>query len=76
MATTCLPLKRCGTVYPGWMNGSHPTVAEGKVIRKVWFTKESCYGDWWIIQVKNCGPFYIYKFSGTPGCDMRFCGAD
>ena len=29
MPTSCPPYKRCGTTAPGWLNGGHPTVADG-----------------------------------------------
>ncbi|CAB4036799.1 Hypothetical predicted protein, partial [Paramuricea clavata] len=38
MASSCVPQRRCGTHAPGWMNGAHPTVADGKVTRKVCYT--------------------------------------
>lgn len=30
----CIPINRCGTRAPGWLNGKHPTVDEGIVNRK------------------------------------------
>ena len=38
MADKCVLLYRCGTKYPGWLNGTHPTVAEGVVTRTVCYT--------------------------------------
>ena len=35
MSTSCVPKYRCGAHITGWMNGAHPTVADGKVTRKV-----------------------------------------
>jgi len=40
MADKCVPTNYCGTHYPGWLSGRHPTVAEGVVTRKV------CYDHW------------------------------
>ena len=31
MLTTRPPIYRCDTNAPGWMNGGHPTVVDGKV---------------------------------------------
>ena len=77
MPTSCVSENRCGTHAPGWMDGAHPTVADGKVTRKV------CYG--WSgnccrrsnnIEVVNCGLYYVYKLGPTPGCTLRYCGSD
>ena len=75
MADKCVPRYRCGTEYPGWLDGSHPTVAEGVVTRKV------CHHNWgdccsWreIIKVKNCRSFYVYELYRTFRCPMRYCG--
>ena len=35
MADKCVPANLCGTRYPGWLNGTHPTVSEGVVTRRV-----------------------------------------
>jgi len=31
MADKCVPTNYCGTQHPGWLDGRHPTVAEGVV---------------------------------------------
>ncbi|CAH3166844.1 unnamed protein product, partial [Pocillopora meandrina] len=33
MPTTRVPAYRCGTDWSGWLNGTHPTVEDGKVRR-------------------------------------------
>ena len=75
MADKCFLMYRCGTVVPGWLYGSHPTIAEGVVTRKVCYHR---YGDccWQssIIQVKNCSSYYVYKLQKLPGCPLRYCG--
>ncbi len=80
MAEECLPMYRCGTYAPGWLNGSHPTVAEGAVTRKV------CYHGWdifkgfkccyWsnIVKVKKCSGYYVYELEIPPNCPLRYCG--
>ena len=77
MPTSCPSRYRCGTNAPGWLNGGHPTVADGKVTRQVCFhwSSNCCY---WStnIQVRNCGSFYVYYFSSTPECYLRYCGSD
>ncbi len=75
MATTCPLENRCDASWAGWLNGAHPAVAEGTVIRKVCFRfKVYCCRKSIFIQVKNCGSYYIYNLRGTPGCNMRYCG--
>jgi len=80
MATTCVPTHHCGTDSTGWLNGAHPTVAEGQVTRQVCFNWNSNCCTWSInIQVQSCGDFFIYNISGTPSvhpCHLRYCGAD
>ena len=82
MADKCVPTNYCGTHYPGWLSGSHPTVAEGVVTRKV------CYHYWYYywygtinccyysnnIRVRNCGAFFVYELQKPPRCDLRYCG--
>ena len=77
MSTSCPPVGRCGAATPGWLNGTHPTVAEGKVTRQVCFSWTSGCCEWSRnIQVRNCGAFYVYYFSGVPTCSLRYCGSD
>ncbi|XP_078377310.1 pancreatic secretory granule membrane major glycoprotein GP2-like [Oculina patagonica] len=82
MPTSCPPDWRCGTVATGWLNGEHPSVAEGKVTRQVCFHMNSdcCVNSNWewsnYIQVRNCGSFYVYYLSNTPGCHFRYCSTD
>ena len=80
MAATCVPDYHCGTHATGWLNGAHPTVAEGQVTRQVCFNWISNCCNWSInIQVQSCGDFFIYYISGTPQehpCHLRYCGAD
>ena len=77
MPTSCVPKARCGAYAPGWMDGTHPTVADGKVARRV------CYHDYANcceysnnIMVVNCGQYYVYKLSPSPRCFLRYCGSD
>ena len=70
MPTTCVAQSKCGTSFPGWLNGNHPTVAEGDVRREVCFHKNSicCHHQYGNIRVKNCTFYYIYKLLPTSGC--------
>ena len=77
MPTTRPAIYSCNTDSPGWLNGRHPTVTEGKVTRTVcfrWSASDCEYST--NIHVANCGSFYIYYFSGTPRCWLRYCGSD
>ncbi|KAK3754727.1 hypothetical protein QZH41_007046 [Actinostola sp. cb2023] len=77
IATSCVPTYRCGTYAPGWMNGSHPTPAEGIVTRNVCYhwASQCCYLNN-MIRVKNCGGFYVYELDQPPGCALRYCGSN
>ena len=71
MADACVHFGHCGTNWPGWLNGSHPAVADGAVQRKVCFTdycKISVF-----ISVRNCGAFYVYKLRPL-SVNLRYCG--
>ena len=77
MPTACVPINRCNTRATGWLNGNHPTVADGQVTRQVCFHWSSNCSNWSTnIQVRNCGEYFVYLLSGTPGCSLRYCGTD
>jgi len=77
MPTTCVAGEKCGTFSPGWLNGIHPTVADGEVIRQVCFVfSTDCCPTSTHIRVKNCTSYYVYKLRRTPGCNKRYCGTD
>ena len=64
---------QCGAYRPGWMEGEHPTVGQGKVPRTVYFqgyrnTKEFST----TVKVVNCGQFYVYHLTDTDG--GIYCG--
>ena len=79
MADSCVSMSHCGTMFPGWLTGGHPGVAEGVVQRKVCFTKSlGCCGASIYINVRNCGSYYVYKLMPLPSCSpiirTRYCG--
>ena len=77
MPTTRLPAYRCGTTWSGWLDGAHPTVEDGKVLRIVCFSDRSARCKYSKkIFVKNCGSYFIYNLRGTSSCDLRYCGTD
>ena len=36
MPSSCVSKYRCGCHAPGWLNGAHPSVEDGKVVRQIW----------------------------------------
>ena len=75
MPDKCVPKQQCGTHAPGWLNGSHPSVADGAVQRKVCFHWSSGCCQWsQDIRVRNCGGFYVYELPPTRYCSLRYCG--
>ena len=75
MAESCVDMFRCGTTTPGWLNGSHPTVNEGAVQRRVclsYFT-DCCLSSTYI-RVRNCGGFFVYQLKPLTYCYSRYCG--
>ena len=74
MPTFCVPTRRCGTHAPGWLNGSHPSVREGVVTRRVCYHWGSNCCNWENdIQIQNCGAFYVYRLVKPPQCYLRYC---
>lgn len=76
MATACVPKNRCNTHATGWLNGCHPTVADGQVTRQACFHWSSNCCNWsTYIQVRNCGEYFVYLLRGIPvACSLRYCG--
>lgn len=67
--------RRCGARYPGWMNGSHPSMEEKVVSRDVCFVLGDRPCRWKVpIKVQNCGDFYVYKLTAPTYCNQRYCG--
>jgi len=84
MPESCPDRLSCGTVVPIWMNGKHPTVDEGTVIRKACgnFANEEagqadpCCEHSVNIAVKNCGSYFVYYLTPTPSCPVAYCAGD
>ena len=76
MAESCVDSGHCGTDAPGWLNESHPAVADGVVRGKVCFAySNSCCHYSTYIGIRNCGEFYVYKLERLPHCHLRYCGS-
>ena len=76
MQTSCQPTNRCWTRITSWINGGHPSVADGQVSRTVFFYWTSgCCEFSTSIKVKNCGSYYVFYVNGIPNYG-RYCGTD
>ena len=74
MPDKCVLVYRCGTENPVWLNGAHPTVAEGVVTRTVCYSGyKGCCLPSSIIKVKNCSGYYVYELHRTRYWS-RYCG--
>ena len=73
MADKCVPENHCGTQYPGWLNGTHPTVADGVVTRAV------CYPDRYYYWYHHYYHYYWYQSNNccylSNNIRVRNCGA-
>ncbi|CAH3158011.1 unnamed protein product, partial [Porites lobata] len=79
MTTSCPPTEKCNTAAPGWLNGTHPDVADGIVTRQVCFSYIAGCCKWQThIQVRNCSEYIVYYLHSTPhpGGYLRYCGSD
>ena len=68
----------CGTDYPGWLLGGHPSPGE-QVNRTVHFQllHENKTVDRLVaveVLVYNCFGYYVYKLPNTPYCNFGYCG--
>lgn len=75
MPTSCVKINHCGANAPGWINGTHPPVADGASTVQVCFNwVHNCCRWSTYIRVRNCSGFYVYELKKTPGCRLRYCG--
>ena len=65
----------CGTIAPIWMQGQHPSTAEGTVVRTgcVNFNNQSGGCIPIPIKVRNCNDFFVYRLVAPYGCHMAYC---
>ncbi|KAK7467891.1 hypothetical protein BaRGS_00036866, partial [Batillaria attramentaria] len=80
MPEHCIDREKCGTIVPLWMNGTHPTVVDGRVYRYVCANLQSgaagatpCCEQKVKIAVRNCGNYFVYFIQPTPSCPMAYC---
>ena len=68
------PMDSCGTAVPGWLNGAHPTVAEGIVTRQACFHWLDGPCQWGVnIKVVNCNTHFLYELPDVLVCKARYC---
>jgi cysteine-rich repeat protein len=66
---------RCATHATGWLNGVHPTLADGVVARQACFNWSGNTCSWNAnIQVVACPGYYLYNLVAPPACSLRYCG--
>ncbi|KAL2100678.1 hypothetical protein ACEWY4_002439 [Coilia grayii] len=78
MPDSCMPTYRCSTHAPIWLNGSHPSPADGVVTRQlcVHWNNDCCYFQPPSIQVKACpGNYTVYEFVDPFHCYLAYCAA-
>ena len=65
---------KCGTYVTGYLNGTHPsTVGELKDVNVCFnWNSDLCWQNN-MIQVANCGNFYLYNLVTPPTCNLRYC---
>ncbi|XDV15907.1 hypothetical protein PO909_015848, partial [Leuciscus waleckii] len=73
---TCVAQSRCGTDFPLWIRGGHPTVTDGVVTRDVCghWNNYCCYYGSFPIKVKACpGNYYVYELVRPTVCNSAYC---
>ncbi|XP_033762945.1 oncoprotein-induced transcript 3 protein-like [Pecten maximus] len=66
-------INMCGTSFPIWMNGTHPT--GGSVVNRTACQhgiEGSCIHQY-NISVKHCDSYFVYKLQKTLICDAAYC---
>ena len=70
----------CGTDFPGWLSGKHPTskyesVADVKVCFDNGIYGGDCYRSTQVI-ITNCGAYFVYYLQTTPACNLGYCATN
>ena len=79
LPSSCTPSgNRCGTHATSWLTNGHPSVADGRVSKRICFSYggSCCYSATKNIYVRNCGNYYVYELVPIGGCSYRYCGTD
>lgn len=75
MSDSCVPVYRCQTDAPLWLNGTHPALADGIVqLTACAHWSGSCCLWHTDVLVKACEDgYYVYRLESTPTCSLRYC---
>ncbi|CAH1781626.1 unnamed protein product [Owenia fusiformis] len=74
MPTECVPARRCGTVFPMWLNCSLPSPEENEKSCNACATNlHNCCEHVISVRVKNCGSFRVYYLPEALGCRHAYC---
>jgi hypothetical protein len=82
LASSANTTNLCGTTYPGYYSGTHPTTLgdtnDGYVCyfysNSYYYSNGPCYWQS-SIKVTNCGDFFVYYLPAPPTCNLRYCTA-
>lgn len=68
---------QCGTYGTGYLQGTHPTAAEGIVTRTAGFTWDNALNCVVNIQVVNCNhEYYVYYLPEACACANSYCASN
>ncbi|XP_078286253.1 uncharacterized protein LOC144611043 isoform X2 [Rhinoraja longicauda] len=71
---TVVPKHHCSASSPGWLNGAHPSMRDGEVIRRVCLNWESNHCHKQLeIKVKHCKGFFVYRLVPMGCCKNVYC---
>ncbi|XP_046339404.2 oncoprotein-induced transcript 3 protein-like [Haliotis rufescens] len=74
MSAQCVPPSSCGSLYPIWLNGPHPSDHDGVVnITACISTHADCCEHEHTMQVMNCSIYYVYYLVHPITCPARYC---
>ena len=68
------PSHSCGALATGWLNDSHPEEPGQITTATVCFhwSSKSCFRSK-SIQIRHCGPYFLYLLPDTVNCHYRYC---
>ncbi|KAL5015331.1 hypothetical protein ScPMuIL_009601 [Solemya velum] len=74
MVTSCPDINSCGAVFPLWMNGTIPRVADGIVPQTAClrYFDDCCHTEL-PIRVKNCSDSLVYHLVTAGSCPLQYC---
>lgn len=74
MIDSCIKDIKCGGSISGWLEGGHPSLADGIVERMVCFQGYgSCCWKNRKVRVRDCGEYYVYELTATHRCCLVYC---